>query len=204
MKGTFFIFFLIVVGVLADKYAIVFQGDAGYDNYSDSSNTCRAYNDIFLSGIPRENIIYMANDKIHDDAPNPFPGKLFTLPDPEGEGWDHAKDCKEHYDYTIDHISPKVVLAIIAQDEEKVKKLTGLENPKVFHTTEEDTIFIYYADHGHEGSIGCGDDIISMQYLDEALIDLHTNKRYSKLAFFLEACYSGSMFSFIPESGLAI
>ena len=29
--------------VLADKYAIVFQGDTGFGNYSDSSNTCRAY-----------------------------------------------------------------------------------------------------------------------------------------------------------------
>ncbi len=29
--------------VLADKYAIIFQGDRGYGNYSDSSNTCRAY-----------------------------------------------------------------------------------------------------------------------------------------------------------------
>ena len=200
MKETFLIFFLIVVGVLADKYAIVFQGDAGYDNYSDSSNTCRAYNDIFLSGIPRENIIYMANDKIHDDAPNPFPGKLFTLPDPEGEGWDHAKDCKEHYDYTIDHISPKVVLAIIAQDEEKVKELTGLENPKVFHTTEEDTILIYYSDHGYEGGVGCGGSTIKAEEIQETLKTLHDNKKYDKLAFFLEACESGSVFDTLPDN----
>ena len=87
--------------VVAEKYVIVFQGDTGYGNYSDSSNTCRAYNDIVLSGIPRENIIYMANEKIHTDPSNPYPGKLFTLPDPEGEGWDHAKDCKEYYDTRV-------------------------------------------------------------------------------------------------------
>ena len=41
-KALIFAFALLSV-VLADKYAIVFQGDTGYGNYSDSSNTCRAY-----------------------------------------------------------------------------------------------------------------------------------------------------------------
>ena len=42
-KILIFAFALLSV-VLADKYAIVFQGDTGFGNYSDSSNTCRAYN----------------------------------------------------------------------------------------------------------------------------------------------------------------
>ena len=42
-KALIFAFALLSV-VLADKYAIVFQGDTGFGNYSDSSNTCRAYN----------------------------------------------------------------------------------------------------------------------------------------------------------------
>ena len=41
-KALVFAFALLSV-VLADKYAIVFQGDTGFGNYSDSSNTCRAY-----------------------------------------------------------------------------------------------------------------------------------------------------------------
>ena len=35
--------FILLSLALADKYAIIFQGDTGYTNYSDSSNTCRAY-----------------------------------------------------------------------------------------------------------------------------------------------------------------
>lgn len=35
--------FIFLSLALADKYAIIFQGDTGYTNYSDSSNTCRAY-----------------------------------------------------------------------------------------------------------------------------------------------------------------
>ena len=185
---------------MAEKYAIVFQGDTGYGNYSDSSNTCRAYNDIVLSGIPRENIIYMANEQIHTESRNPWPGKLFTLPDPEGEGWDHGKDCKEHYDYTSKHISAEVVIALITQDEEKVKELTGLENPKVFHTTEKDTIFIYYSDHGYEGGVGCGSGRLTTEQIQDALKTLHANKGYDKLAFFLEACESGSVFDTLPDN----
>ena len=113
----------------------------------------------------------MANEATLSDSNNPWPGKLFTLSDPEGEGWDHAAGCKEHFDYQGKMIEPEVVLAIIRQDEEKVKALTGLENPKVFHTTEDDTLFIYYSDHG-----------------------------YGKMAFFLEACESGSVFDTLPSN----
>ena len=149
--NKFFIIAAVLSVVIAEKYAIVFQGDRGYRNYSDSSNTCRGYNDIVASGIPPENVIYMANEDTLVNDRNPWKGKLFTLADPKGEGQDHAKDCKDHFDYYGKDIEPEVVLAIIRQDEEKVKELTGLENPKVFHTTEKDTIFIYYSDHGYEG-----------------------------------------------------
>ena len=141
----------------------------------------------------------MANEKIHTYSDNPWPGKLFTLPDPEGPGWDHAADCKDHYDYTSEHITPEIVLAIITQNEEELKKLTGLPNPKVFHTTEEDTIFIYYSDHGYEGGVGCGSTVMTTAQIQGALKTLHTNKGYSKLAFFLEACESGSVFDTLPS-----
>ena len=142
----------------------------------------------------------MANEATLSDSNNPWPGKLFTLSDPEGEGWDHAAGCKEHFDYQGKMIEPEVVLAIIRQDEEKVKALTGLENPKVFHTTEDDTLFIYYSDHGYEGGVGCGNDRISTKQMQDALKDLHENKRYGKMAFFLEACESGSVFDTLPSN----
>ena len=196
--NKFFIIAAILSVVIAEKYAIVFQGDRGYNNYSDSSNTCRAYNDIIASGIPPENVIYMANEDTLVDQYNPWKNMLFTLPDPDGEGWDHAKDCKDHYDYVSKDIEPEVVLAIIRQDEEKVKELTGYEHPKVFHTTEKDTIFIYYSDHGFVGGVGCGSDRITTEQMQGALKDLHANNRYDKLAFFLEACESGSVFDTLP------
>lgn len=140
----------------------------------------------------------MANEATLSDSDNPWPGKIFTLSDPDGEGWDHAAGCKEHFDYKGKMIEPEIILAIIKQDEEKVKELTGLENPKVFHTTEEDTIFIYYSDHGYEGGVGCGSGVITTEQMQDALKYLHENKKYSKLAFFLEACESGSVFATLP------
>ena len=196
---NFFLIAAILSVVLADKYAIVFQGDRGYMNYSDSANTCRGFNDIIASGIPYDHVIYMANEDTLTNEENPWPNKLFTLADPEGEGWDHAKDCKDHFDYYGKNIEPEIVLAVIRQDEEAVKKLTGLEHPKVFHTTEKDTIFIYYSDHGYEGGVGCGSGVITTEQMQDALKDLHANHRYDKLAFFLEACESGSVFDTLPS-----
>ena len=44
MNTKFLLIVALISVVVADKFAIVFQGDTGYGNYSDSSNTCRAYN----------------------------------------------------------------------------------------------------------------------------------------------------------------
>ena len=142
----------------------------------------------------------MANEGTLTAEWNPWPGKLFTLSDPDGEGWDHAAGCKDHFDYQGKMIEPDVVLAIIRQDEEKVKSLTGLENPKVFHTTEDDTLFIYYSDHGYQGGVGCGSGRITTEQMQDALKYLHENKKYSKMAFFLEACESGSVFDTLPTN----
>ena len=46
--------------VVADKFAIVFQGDTGYGNYSDSSNTCRAYNVGTLELLLRRILLLLA------------------------------------------------------------------------------------------------------------------------------------------------
>ena len=51
MRTTLLFAFAFLTLVLADKYAIVFQGDSGYGNYSDSSNTCRAYDVVSLSQL---------------------------------------------------------------------------------------------------------------------------------------------------------
>ena len=142
----------------------------------------------------------MANELIHTYEQNPWPGKLFTLPDPKGPGWDHAAKCKDHIDYPSKFITPQIVLAILSQDEEKVKELTGMENPKVFHTTEKDTLFIYYSDHGYEGGVGCGSDRITTEQMQGALKTLHEKKAYSQLASFLEACESGSVFDTLPSN----
>ena len=142
----------------------------------------------------------MANELIHTYEQNPWPGKLFTLPDPKGPGWDHAAKCKDHIDYPSKFITPQIVLAILSQDEEKVKELTGMENPKVFHTKEDDTIFIYYSDHGYPGGVGCGTSRITTQELQAVLTGLHDRNAYSKMAFFLETCQSGSVFDTLPSN----
>ena len=59
----------------------------------------------------------MANEATLSDSDNPWPGKIFTLSDPDGEGWDHAAGCKEHFDYKGKMIEPEIILAIIKRGE---------------------------------------------------------------------------------------
>lgn len=65
----------------------------------------------------------------------------------------------------------------------------------MLRSTEEDRVFIYFADHGAVGLIAMpvGEPVYAQDLMD-ALIYMSSNKMYRELVFYLEACESGSMF----------
>ncbi len=65
---------------------------------------------------------------------------------------------------------------------------------KVLESGPEDDVFIYFADHGAPGLIAFPTAYLYADDLNNALKELHSNKMYKNLVFYLEACESGSMF----------
>ena len=68
-------------------------------------------------------------------------------------------------------------------------------------STEESNVFVYYSDHGNTGLIAMpeGGNVYADR-LTEVLTDMHKRAMYKELVFYLEACYSGSMFeNILPE-----
>ena len=145
-------------------------------------------------GIKPENIIYMTYTSVLNSQRNPYPGKIFTSPSLTTDGDWAQYGCFNYVDYTDDDINPEVFLGIISGDKEGVAKLTGKEDPKVLSAGPDDTVFTYFIDHGDDDVIGVGGEEVHSKDLINAFKTAYEKKLYGKWVWFMEACYSGSMF----------
>ncbi|KAF8560801.1 hypothetical protein P879_00734 [Paragonimus westermani] len=75
---------------------------------------------------------------------------------------------------------------------------------KVLQSGPADNVFVYFTDHGGEGIICFPDDDLHVRQLNETITYMYQNKRYNQLVFYLEACYSGSMFKGVLSSNIRV
>ena len=192
MKNTLLLFVLFSV-VMADKWALFVSGNNGYFNYCITSTICRGYDLLHDAGIEEDHMVYMGFNDVFDSSSNPFPGQIFT-DESEGPGIDYAPGCRPHIDYPDKMVSAELFMATLSGDKEEVTRLTGVQNPKVIESGPEDTIFVYYMDHGAIGFCEVGKTDLVDEVLIATIEKMYANKQYKQLIFYFEACHSGSMF----------
>ena len=192
MRKLFVLFALLSIAT-ADKWALFVSGNHGWHNYCITSTICRGYDILHRAGVAEDHIVYMGFNDVFDSASNPFPGQIFT-DESEGPGVDYAAECRPHMDYPDSMVSAELFMATLSGDKAEVTKLTGVENPKVIESTEEDTIFVYYMDHGAIGFCEVGKSNLKEDVLMETIDKMFANKQYKQMIFYFEACHSGSMF----------
>lgn len=156
------------------------------------------YSDLIMRGFKPENIILMSYSTALTAAENPLKGMIFTDPAETTDG-DWAKyGCFDHIDYTDKDINGEVFLGILSGDAARVEKATGKKNPKVFSGGPEDTMFTYYIDHGSPDVIWVEDDAVRTAQVMEAMKAAYEKKLYGKWLWYIETCYSGSVFEKLP------
>lgn len=177
-----------VAEAMAHKnFVLLVAGSNNYMNYRHQADICHAYQIVHKHGIPDEQIVVMMYDDIAYNKQNPSKGQIFNKP---GGPNVYAGVPK---DYTGKHVNPDVFYAVLQGNKELVKELTGKEG-KVIESGPDDNIFIYYADHGSVGLVGMPSGLIHARTLNEILEKMYREKKYAKLTFYMEACFSGSMF----------
>lgn len=153
----------------------------------------------------------MQYDDIANDPENPFPGQVFNKPTPAGTpGVDVYTGCKK--DYTGAAVTPDMFVAVLTgnaaktgsdfllknKQEKKKQKIQSKQHiggRPVLKSTAADRVFIFFTDHGGTGIIAFPDgSLMSSTTLIGAINQMYTQKMYSHLVFYMEACESGSMF----------
>ncbi|GFN86161.1 legumain [Plakobranchus ocellatus] len=173
-------------------WALLFTGAKGFQNYASHSALCNAYHTLHRSGIPKERIVVIMYDNVVDDFDNPYPGELFN----NYSKVDVYRDTP--LDYTGSEVSADLILATLRGDKELVRNLTGREG-KVIESGPEDNIFVAAITHGLPGMLKMPYGLMRASKLIKTLQDMHDNKQYAKLVFYLDSCASGSVFKNLPE-----
>jgi len=169
-----------------DKWALLVCGSRGYDNYRHQADIAHSYQLLVKNGLSRDKIVVMMYDDVAFNRRNPFPGELINVPNGENV----YKGIQ--IDYKGRDVTPDNFLAILQGDHEKMR---GKGSGKVIMSNSDDHVFVYYADHGNSGFIAfpVGGMLYSNHLLD-AINNMHRQNKYKKMVFYIEACYSGSMF----------
>lgn len=165
-------------------WVLLVAGSNGWFNYRHQADVCHAYHLTREHGIPKENIITMMYDDIASHSQNPYPGKIFNVPN----GSDVYAGVV--VDYANIHVTPENFLAVLSGNASGVNGGSG----RVIESGPNDHIFVFFSDHGATGLISFPSSILTVKDLNDALRRMHKRKRYAKLVFYLEACESGSMF----------
>ena len=139
---------LFISAISATRHAVLIAGSNGYDNYRHQADICHAYNILSEGAMDDENIILMTYDDIANNPENPFPGKIFNSPsNTEAPAIDLYENCQKATNkYTGDDVNSDNFLAVLTGNQSGVPK-----GKKVLNSTENDDVFINFADHGGSG-----------------------------------------------------
>ena len=179
--------FLIEISVTiynnGENWAILACGSKGYANYRHQADVFHVYQSLIKRGFSKNHIILFAYDDIACHPKNPFPGEVYNRPD----GLNVYDGVT--IDYSDNDVNPETYLSVLKGDTQN----NTLK--KVLNSTENDNIFLFFSDHGIAGAIVFPDtNFLYADQLEETFKIMKAKKMYKNIIFYLEACYSGSMF----------
>uniref|UniRef100_A0AAZ3RGY6 Legumain n=1 Tax=Oncorhynchus tshawytscha TaxID=74940 RepID=A0AAZ3RGY6_ONCTS len=170
------------------NWVVIVAGSNGWYNYRHQADACHAYQIVHKNGIPDEQIVVMMYDDLATNEQNPTPGVVINRPN----GTDVYKGVPK--DYTGDAVTADNFLAVLKGDSANTKGGSG----KVLKSGPNDHVFVYFTDHGAPGLLAFPNDDLHVADLMGAINNMHENKKYGKLVFYIEACESGSMMTKLP------
>jgi len=173
------------------KWALLVAGSNGYGNYRHQADVAHSYHILVKNGINKNNIVVMMFDDIAYNRRNPVQGNIINVP--------HGPNLYEglQIDYRGKDVTAKNFLSILQGD---FKAMSGIGTGKVILSNSDDHVFVYYADHGNRGLIAFPTGgMLYRQPLLDAIKNMHHQRKYKHMVFYIEACYSGSMFNRLPN-----
>lgn len=173
---------------LTATFALLVATSNGWLNYRHQADVLKIYQKLKKWGIKDDNIILIIENDLVRNKSNPYPGVLLEA---NGDTLFKEKDSsKIEIDYITSKIHPDNLTDI----------LTGKESKKLPHVIKGDSttnIFVFWSGHGKKGSLRWGPDSLDRTFtyasMETLLDSLSKQRKYRKILWMTEACYSGSI-----------
>jgi len=146
------------------------------------ADVCHAYH-VFhdYMGIPSDRIIVMMYDDIALNPKNPYPGKIIN----DINGKDVYAGVP--HDVTSTRVTPQNFMTLMTGG-----SVAGTK--KTLKSTSNDNVFLYFSDHGGMYCLGFPNTVMSASQVQQAMNTMISKKMFKNLIFYVDACYSGSVF----------
>ena len=168
----------------SEKYAILFAGSKGWDNYRHQADVFYMYKILKDRGFEDDHISLWAYNDIVNNVENPYMGQVY-----------HTLDNQDIYpgDQAIDFIG------------ENLTASRFIRYLKMLNTTTDDDLFIFYNDHGSPNYLSCPVGVpISAYQLANTFYVMEKLKKYRRIFFLVEACYSGTIGDALKSNNISI
>lgn len=176
--------------VLQDKWALLVASSKDWKNYRHQADILSVYQMIRERGYPDDHIILIMEDDLAQNPKNPFKGEVKT---------DLAEsNLYQNFDidYKMSDLTPTDIMNILSG-----KKTS--RTPIVIESTDKDNILIFWSGHGTQAELCWGDEFMGVrkEMVSNTLKQMAKEKKYRKMLFLIEACYSGSIVKDIQIPG---
>merc|ERR1712002_786838 len=168
-------------------WVLLAAGSDGYGNYRHQADVCHAYQVVKSHGVPEERIVVFMRDDIANNRQNKRPGEIINQPGGDDVYAGVSKD------YTGDFLTAENFLKVMAGEEMSVG------SKKTLKTGPNDRIFVFFSDHGAGGFVEFGHGTLKATDMIATVTKMHEDNKYKSMVFYWESCYSGSMFSNMPN-----
>ena len=164
-------------------WAVIIAGSKSWYNYRHQSDVCHLYHLLTKKhGIPKKNVITFMYNDIAFNRENPHQGVIINAL--------HGKDVYEGVmiDYMGKDVTPQLFLDVL------MGKDMAFGSRKSLKSGPKDTVFVNFVDHGGPGVLGFPAGELHVADLTKTLQTMYMDKQYKQMLWYVEACYSGSMF----------
>ena len=166
-------------GTKDGNYAVIVAASTGWHNYRHQADALDIYQMLKQSGYDDDHILLIMEGDILNDKYNLHKGEVRVSPDGENLYHDVVVD------YRMSTLTPNDVSNILRGE---VTERT----PVVLNSTAKDNVFFFWSGHGNEGVFYLDHQNMTSQLMSNTLWEMF-NRKFRKMFFVIEACYSGSV-----------
>lgn len=162
------------------NYAVIVAASKGWSNYRHQADALAMYQALLERGFDHDHIILIIEDDIASHEKNIYPGKIMV--EPGGENLYEGAVI----DYRMSSLYPADIYNI----------LTGVQTartPIVLEAGENDNVFLFWSGHGKPNSMIYNGVEYTSPEVRKTLETMRQKKKYRKLFFVMETCFSGSI-----------